>query len=97
MTIRTGLLGESTVEVSVCDSSTGIPVHKLEKIFDTFYTTQVHGTGLGLSIARTFVETCGGKIWAENRAAGGAAFRFALLPIHRFTSRDQCAEADRLK
>jgi signal transduction histidine kinase len=31
-----------------------------------------------LSIARTIVETYGGKIWAENRPGGGAAFRFTL-------------------
>jgi signal transduction histidine kinase len=57
MTIPTALLGESTVEVSVSDSGTGIPEHKLSEIFDTFYTTKEHGTGLGLSIARTIVET----------------------------------------
>src|SRR5262249_11766596 len=38
MTIATALLGESTVEVSVSDSGTGIPEHKLGEIFDTFYT-----------------------------------------------------------
>jgi signal transduction histidine kinase len=78
MTIRTTLLGESTVEVSVSDSGTGIPEHKLSEIFVTFYTTKEHGTGLGLSIARTIVETYGGKICAENRAGGGAVFRFTL-------------------
>ncbi len=51
-------------------------------IFDAFYTTKQQGTGLGLSIARTIVETYGGKIWAENLAAGGAAFRFTL-PLSR--------------
>ena len=78
MTIETALLGESTVEVSISDSGTGIPEHKLGEIFDTFYTTKEHGTGLGLSIARTIVETYGGKIWAANRAGGGAVFRFTL-------------------
>jgi signal transduction histidine kinase len=29
-----------------------------------------------LSIARDVIETYGGKIWAENRAGGGAVFRF---------------------
>ena len=36
------------------------------------------GTGLGLSVARTIIETCGGRIWAENNLGGGAAFRFTL-------------------
>jgi signal transduction histidine kinase len=78
MTIETALLGEPTVEVSVSDSGTGVPEHKLGEIFDTFYTTKEQGTGLGLSIARTIVETYGGRIWAENRAGGGAVFRFTL-------------------
>ena len=91
MTIPTALLGESTVEVSVSDSGTGIPEHKLSEIFDTFYTTKEHGTGLGLSIARTIVETYGGKISAENRAGGGAVFRFTLPLIRRSPQRDRLA------
>jgi signal transduction histidine kinase len=91
MTIQTALLGESTVEVSVSDSGTGIPGHKLSEIFDTFYTTKEHGTGLGLSIARTIVETYGGKIWAENRAGGGAVFRFTLPLIDQSPPQDRPA------
>ena len=78
ITIQTALVGESSVEVSVSDSGTGIPEHMLSEVFDTFYTTKKQGTGLGLSIARTIVETYGGKIWAENKAGCGAVFRFTL-------------------
>ena len=81
ITIQTGLAGESIVEVSVSDSGTGIPEHKLSEIFETFYTTKEQGTGLGLSIARTIIETYDGKIWAENQAGGGAVFRFTLPSI----------------
>jgi C4-dicarboxylate-specific signal transduction histidine kinase len=83
ITIQTALPGESTVEVSVSDSGTGIPEHNLSEIFDTFYTTKEHGTGLGLSIARTIIETYGGKIWAENRPLGGAVIRFTLPLIQQ--------------
>jgi signal transduction histidine kinase len=78
MSIQTARIGDSAVEVCVNDSGTGIPDDKLGEVFETFYTTKRTGTGLGLSIARTIVETYGGKIWAENRAGGGAAFRFTL-------------------
>ena len=78
ITVQTALVGESSVEVSVSDSGTGIPEHVLSQVFDTFYTTKKQGTGLGLSIARTIVETYGGKIWAENKAGCGAVFRFTL-------------------
>ncbi len=82
MSIQTGLADESAIEVRVADSGTGIPTDKLNRIFDTFYTTKRDGTGLGLSVARTIVETYGGKIWAENRPSGGAVFRFTL-PLSR--------------
>jgi signal transduction histidine kinase len=85
MSIQTALVGESEVEVLVADSGTGIPTDKLNKIFDTFYATKRLGTGLGLSIARTIVEIYGGRIWAENRAGGGAMFRFTL-PLSKAAS-----------
>jgi signal transduction histidine kinase len=83
ITIQTAMPRESIVEVSVSDSGTGIPEHKLRDIFNTFYTTKEDGTGLGLSIARTIVETYGGKIWAENRPVGGAVIRFTLPLIRQ--------------
>jgi signal transduction histidine kinase len=78
ITIEAALRAEAIVEVSVSDTGMGIPEGKLSEIFETFYTTKDQGTGLGLSVARTIVETYGGKIWAENRAGGGAVFRFTL-------------------
>jgi signal transduction histidine kinase len=82
MSIETVMTEGNIIEVSVADSGTGIPANKIDEIFDPFFTTKGHGTGLGLSIARTIVETYGGKLWAENRPSGGAAFRFTL-PLAR--------------
>jgi signal transduction histidine kinase len=78
MAIQSAFAGESTVEVMVSDSGTGIASDKLAAIFEPFYTTKPQGTGLGLSISRAIVEAAGGKIWAENRPGGGATFRFTL-------------------
>jgi signal transduction histidine kinase len=82
MVFQASQVSDTKVEVAVLDSGTGIPEHRLTEIFDSFVTTKQHGTGLGLSIARTIVEMYGGKIWAENREHGGAAFRF-VLPLVR--------------
>jgi signal transduction histidine kinase len=78
MSIETALAEGDEIEVSIADSGPGIPNDKIDEVFEPFYTTKGNGTGLGLSIARTIVETYGGKIWAENRPGGGAAFRFTL-------------------
>jgi two-component system sensor histidine kinase KdpD len=51
-------------------------------VFDKFYhDPSSHGAGLGLAICRAIVNVHGGRIWAENRTGGGAAFRFTL-PLH---------------
>jgi signal transduction histidine kinase len=69
--------------VTVDDDGPGIPPDELPAVFEEF--RQVHaggqrapGTGLGLAIARWLVELHGGRIWAENRAEGGARFAFTL-------------------
>ena len=94
ITVQTALVGESSVEVSVSDSGTGIPEHMLSEVFDTFYTTKKQGTGLGLSIARTIVETYGGKIWAENKAGCGAVFRFTLPLLRPGVKGSACEKLD---
>lgn len=78
LAFQTSRLDDARVEIAVLDTGTGIPESKLKEIFDSFITTKKFGTGLGLSIARTIVEMYGGRIWAENRENGGAAFRFVL-------------------
>ena len=41
-------------------------------------TTKAEGMGIGLSICRTIVDGHGGRIWANDRSGGGAAFHFTL-------------------
>lgn len=74
------------IVVSVADRGPGIPPADLAPIFDKFYrvknvqTRSPHapGSGLGLAVSKGMVEAHGGRIWAENRAGGGAIFRFTL-------------------
>ncbi|MEZ4591272.1 MAG: sensor histidine kinase KdpD [Chloroflexota bacterium] len=80
ITIEAQQVGGEMV-LSVQDQGPGLPEAELEHIFDRFVrmnTEGVSGTGLGLSIARGIVEAHNGRIWAENRAEGGASFSLAL-------------------
>ncbi len=62
--------------VRVTDEGSGVPESELEKIFETFYRTdmarsrELGGHGLGLAIARGAILRHGGRIWAENTATG---------------------------
>jgi signal transduction histidine kinase len=78
VTIRTAVINNVTIKVSIADTGCGIPDDKLKRIFEPFFTTKENGTGLGLPIARTIIERCGGEISAENRPNGGAVFRLSL-------------------
>ena len=73
---------DGRAELAVFDRGAGILADKLKTVFEPFFTTKAHGMGMGLSIARTIVEFHGGRIWAENRTEGGAAFHISL-PLSR--------------
>jgi len=71
------------VEVAVTDSGPGVAPEVIDKVFDPFYTTKSGGLGMGLPISRTIIEAHGGKLWAEQAAAGhGLTFRFTLCQAH---------------
>jgi two-component system, OmpR family, sensor histidine kinase KdpD len=69
-----------TVTIELADRGPGIPPGEEEHIFEKFVRGRGAGggVGLGLAICRTIINAHGGKIWAENREDGGAAFRFTL-------------------
>jgi signal transduction histidine kinase len=75
--METRQVGQSKAELSVSDTGAGIPAQQLAGIFEPFASKR-GGSGLGLSTSRGIVEGFGGKIWAQNKASGGAVFLFTL-------------------
>jgi two-component system sensor histidine kinase KdpD len=69
------------VLVWVADRGPGIPAGEEERVFEKFHRASAipgAGVGLGLAICRGIVSAHGGRMWAERRPGGGAAFRFTL-------------------
>jgi signal transduction histidine kinase len=78
--VRVEHVEDSTV-FSVSDTGVGIPVDKLEAIFDRFVQLaggDGRGVGLGLFISKCIVHGHDGRIWAENRVHKGTTVSFTL-------------------
>ena len=72
------------LQLSVQDTGIGIPVDRLNTIFDSFKqadnstTRRFGGTGLGLSICKRLCNMMGGQIYAESNENEGSIFYFTL-------------------
>jgi signal transduction histidine kinase len=89
-------LAGNEVVFRVRDQGRGIPVSKLETIFDPFAQLEdgdarKGGTGLGLAISRSIVNQHGGHIWAESGIGLGTTI-FVAIPVPQ-AEPDVAAEA----
>ena len=72
------------IEFAITDTGIGIPVEKIETIFDNFQqassgTSRLYGgTGLGLAIVKQLVEPQGGSIRVKSKINEGSTFSFTL-------------------
>ncbi len=82
LTITTRRAKNDTIAVEFRDTGQGLPQGDPEAIFEPFFTTKAmgEGTGLGLAISRDIIESCHGRITAENAPEGGSVFT-VCLPI----------------
>jgi signal transduction histidine kinase len=80
--ITTRNVDADRVQVSIEDSGIGIDPQKLDKIFDSFYTTKPGGMGMGLSISRSILQAHGGRLWATAKDSPGTIFDFTLPKYH---------------
>ncbi|TPE53998.1 HAMP domain-containing protein [Maribrevibacterium harenarium] len=78
---------ENELLIRVCDHGPGIPVEKLDKVFQPYTRLDPErsphrsGMGLGLSIARNIARAHGGEVSLLNRPEGGLEARL-WLPRH---------------
>jgi signal transduction histidine kinase/CheY-like chemotaxis protein len=89
------------VLLRIADRGRGIPVDKLDSIFDRFQQVEASdarqkgGTGLGLAICRTIVQQHNGKIWAESNVQQQRGPGASLLVSLPRLARMQDAPVDR--
>ncbi|HEY8998205.1 MAG TPA: response regulator [Edaphobacter sp.] len=74
-----------SILLKVVDEGRGIPIEKLDSIFDRFQqvepTDSRHnsGTGLGLAICRSIIQQHSGSIWAQRNLVKGTTL-YVMLP-----------------
>jgi len=76
--LRTRLLPNNSVEVTVADNGPGVDAEIVDVIFDPFQTSKETGMGFGLSLSRSIVEVHGGQLWMDKDYRSGALFGFEL-------------------
>jgi len=88
--IRTSVVDEY-VRIEFTDNGIGIPVDKLEMIFESGFTMKPkdEGTGLGLSISRDIIKKHHGRIRAVNNEEKGATI-IVELPLMQPEHDDNC-------
>jgi PAS domain S-box-containing protein len=91
--------GHDAVAIRVEDEGPGIDVEPPDRLFDLFYRTdaarrRAQGAGIGLFVVRALVESVGGRVWATNRAEGGAEFGFELPAYDDSDESDDLVDRD---
>ncbi len=90
---------DGTLCLSIHDTGIGIPINKLDSIFQPFQQTgehryKVQGTGLGLAISRKLAELMGGGIQVQSKPNIGSTF-IVNIPIKVLAEQTEIASNSR--
>jgi signal transduction histidine kinase len=79
--IKTALLPNAMIKVTVTDNGPGIDANMADRIFEQFQTSKKTGMGIGLPLSRSIIEFHDGKLWVDKTHRNGASFSFEL-PVY---------------
>lgn len=80
------------VQITIIDNGVGIPVKRLEKLGEPFYSTKEKGTGLGLMICKKIIKDHNGSLHIASAVHEGTVVEI-ILPLEQKCSINQ-NEAD---
>jgi two-component system, LuxR family, sensor kinase FixL len=69
---------KADIEITVCDSGSGMSDEAEANVFVPFVSTKPTGMGIGLSICRSFVEMHQGRLWFKRNPTAGVTFHLCL-------------------
>jgi two-component system, LuxR family, sensor kinase FixL len=69
---------KADIEITVCDSGSGMSDEAEANVFVPFVSTKPTGMGIGLSICRSFVEMHQGRLWFKRNPTAGVTFHLSL-------------------
>lgn len=64
--------GDGYIRLVITDDGPGFPPDAMGSVFEPFFSTKKEGTGLGLALVRKMAVSNHGRVFARNRASGGA-------------------------
>ena len=87
------------VQISVCDTGTGMPPEIVARAFEPFYTTKAvgKGTGLGLSQVYGFIKQSGGHVKIYSEIDVGTAIKIYLPRSHDGIAADPAVVAEGIR
>jgi len=86
-----GIPRHITTLISIRDTGPGIPSHRLERLFEPFFTKKQDGMGMGLCIAHAILEAHGGDNLRRKPSKRRGVSR--QLPLARAIARMTCVSA----
>ncbi len=73
------------VRLSIADNGRGIPLDKIEEIFNPFYTSKKKGNGLGLTSVQSTIKSYNGRISVDSKQDVGTVFSCYFAAVNEIT------------